>query len=113
MAKGAGTDGGALTLTTGTATVGADTIELAFWQSVEASGEAGEYISYLNKYPKGTFAALARARVASPPTPRATEPENHDVELAFWDTVKDSDDPEMFEAYLAKYSEGEFRSLVH
>jgi hypothetical protein len=34
------------------------------------------------------------------------------VVLAFWDTVKDSDDPAMFLAYLAKYPEGEFRSLA-
>ena len=34
------------------------------------------------------------------------------VELAFWDSVRDSDDPEMFEAYLAKYPDGEFRSLA-
>jgi hypothetical protein len=34
------------------------------------------------------------------------------VELAFWDTVKESDDPKMFEAYLAKYPEGEFTSLA-
>lgn len=112
LAKGAGTDGGAFALATGIAAVGSDTIELAFWQSVEASGEAGEYQSYLDKYPNGTFTTLASARVASPPASRENEPQNHDVELAFWDTVKDSDDAEMFDAYLSKYAEGEFRSLA-
>ncbi len=34
------------------------------------------------------------------------------MELAFWDTVKESDDPKMFEAYLAKYPEGEFAGLA-
>jgi adenylate cyclase len=35
-----------------------------------------------------------------------------EVELAFWDSVKDSDDPATFEAYLKKYPDGEFRSLA-
>jgi hypothetical protein len=34
------------------------------------------------------------------------------IELAFWDPVKDSDDPATFEAYLQKYPEGEFGQLV-
>lgn len=34
------------------------------------------------------------------------------IELTFWDSVKDSDDLEMFEAYLEKYPDGEFRSLA-
>ena len=34
------------------------------------------------------------------------------TELAFWDSVKDSDDPEMFEAYLAQYPKGSFVSLA-
>ena len=42
----------------------------------------------------------------SPPAQRESAPESQAVELAFWDTVKESDDPKMFEAYLAKYPEG-------
>jgi hypothetical protein len=34
------------------------------------------------------------------------------VELAFWDNVKDSDDPARLEAYLAKYPQGAFRELA-
>jgi hypothetical protein len=34
------------------------------------------------------------------------------VELAFWETVRDGRDPEMLRAYLAKYPDGEFRSLA-
>ena len=89
-----------------------ETIELAFWQSVEASGDAAEYQASLDRYPQGTFAALAQARVMSPPAQRESASETPTVELAFWDTVKESDDPKMFEAYLAKYPEGEFSSLA-
>jgi class 3 adenylate cyclase len=34
------------------------------------------------------------------------------IELEFWNSVKDSNDPAMFEAYLQKYPEGEFKSLA-
>ncbi len=90
------------------AVVGLDQMELAFWQSIEACDESGEYKAYLENYPNGAFAALAQARIE-----RASKrPGSHDLELAFWDTVKRSDDPEMFQAYLAKYPEGEFQKLA-
>ncbi|MDP1613803.1 MAG: SUMF1/EgtB/PvdO family nonheme iron enzyme [Sulfuritalea sp.] len=40
-------------------------VELAFWNSVKDSRDAGEIKLYLEKYPRGQFAALARARVKS------------------------------------------------
>ncbi len=99
-------------LANGAAAEGSEAIELAFWQSIEGSGAASEYQAYLDRYPNGTFAALAQARIASPVASPESQSESPDIELAFWDTVKDSNDPEMFEAYLAKYPEGEFKSLA-
>jgi hypothetical protein len=34
------------------------------------------------------------------------------VELAFWDSVKDSANPEMYSAYLERYPEGAFAALA-
>ena len=34
------------------------------------------------------------------------------MELAFWETAVAADDPAMIEAYLAKYPDGEFKSLA-
>jgi hypothetical protein len=34
------------------------------------------------------------------------------IELTFWNSVKDSQDPAMFEAYLEKYPDGEFKTLA-
>jgi adenylate cyclase len=34
------------------------------------------------------------------------------VELAFWESVRESDSPAMCEAYLKKYSEGAFAALA-
>lgn len=38
-------------------------VELAFWESVNNSNVASEYQAYLDKYPRGQFAALARGRL--------------------------------------------------
>jgi adenylate cyclase len=91
-----------------------DAIELEFWRSVQASAEADEYGAYLERYPDGTFAPLARDRLAKPETlerPPAA-PEGSAVELAFWDTVKDSNNPAMFQAYLEEFPSGSFRALA-
>lgn len=87
-------------------------VELAFWKSVETSGLREEYEAYLERYPEGTFAVLARARLESSPTQPTATPQDRSVELAFWDAVKDSEEPEMFRAYLDKYPEGDFSSLA-
>lgn len=47
--------------------------ELAFWESLKASTSAADYEAYLQQYPEGHFAPLARARIANlrgdrPPT---------------------------------------------
>jgi adenylate cyclase len=86
-------------------------IELAFWTSVKDSSDPDEYLAYLNRYPDGTFAELARARLESPVT-QAVSPEEHQIELAFWNSVKDSDNPAMIRAYLDRFPNGEFRILA-
>jgi formylglycine-generating enzyme required for sulfatase activity len=41
----------------------AEQFELAFWNSVKDSKQVSDYEAYLHAYPKGRFAALARARI--------------------------------------------------
>jgi adenylate cyclase len=95
---------------TGNAAEGVEPVELAFWQSVEASNDPREYQAYLDQFPEGAFVALAEARLAGPPVPSSSG--NHTVELEFWNSIKDTDVRENFEAYLAKYPVGEFKSLA-
>ncbi len=49
----------------------AEQFELAFWNSVKDSKQVGDYEAYLQAYPKGRFASLARTRIqqlkAAPP----------------------------------------------
>ena len=40
------------------------------------------------------------------------ETEADAVELAYWDTMKDSDNPDMFRAYLQRYPDGAFAPLA-
>jgi hypothetical protein len=39
--------------------------ELAFWQSIQTSNDPSDFEAYLNRYPNGTFAGLARNRIAA------------------------------------------------
>ena len=58
----------------------ADAAEIAFWESVRDSKDATELRAYLERYPNGDFAALARRRLAAleagarPSTPVAPAP---------------------------------------
>ncbi|MPZ34916.1 MAG: adenylate/guanylate cyclase domain-containing protein [Rhodospirillales bacterium] len=94
--------------------------ELTFWESIKESREPAEFAAYLERYPAGTFAALAESRrkalleEAAVPVVEAdaADEEVSAVELAFWDTVKDSANPEMYSAYLERYPEGAFAALA-
>ena len=44
-----------------------DPADLAFWQSIQTSTNPAEYKAYLDTFPAGKFAALARIRVTTPP----------------------------------------------
>lgn len=86
--------------------------ETIFWKAVETGDTPEEYQAYIDRYPEGTFAVLARARIEAGQADAAEAPADPAIELAFWDSVKDSDDRAMLQAYLDKYPDGEFRSLA-
>lgn len=90
-------------------------LEIALWESVADSESVPELLHYLERYPEGEFAALARERIATlsaTPAAGADSPIDTAIELSFWDTIKASDDPAMFEAYLEKFPEGNFVLLA-
>jgi len=92
------------------------TMELAFWESIKESTDPAEFAAYLVQYPDGSFAGLADTRrKALKEAKAAPAPENataDTTELTFWDSVKDSDNPAMYTAYLEKYPNGSFASLA-
>ena len=38
-------------------------VEMLFWDSIKSSTDAGDYQAYMESYPRGKFAPLARARI--------------------------------------------------
>jgi adenylate cyclase len=95
-------------------------LDLAMWQTVSDSGDVEGFLHYLQRFPEGEFAEIARDRITAlsqtpPQTPQVVAPAveaDTAVELSFWESVRVSDNPDMYEAYLEKYPNGEFVPLA-
>lgn len=90
-------------------------LELMFWESIKDSLRRADYEAYLEQYPEGNFVALARARLEEFTDSQGAirDPTaDREIELAFWESVRASDNSESMQAYLDKYPEGEFRTLA-
>ncbi len=102
-------------------------VEMEFWNSVKDSTEPQLYREYLAAYPQGRFTSLARAKLdilarKEPPKPQATptaapanandEAQEQAVELAFWNSVRYSTEPQLYRDYLEKYPHGQFESVA-
>jgi adenylate cyclase len=92
-------------------------LELALWDSVK-DGSPAELESYLEQYPAGTFAPLAHTRLEAaalsptPAPPTAEEVAADALDLAFWNSVKDSNRREELQAYLEQHPNGHFAGLA-
>jgi adenylate cyclase len=92
-------------------------LELAFWESVK-DGTHAELETYLDKYPDGTFAALARTRLTPSEQPHDGTPEvtsatvADEIDLTFWNSIKDGHRPEELQAYLEQHPNGHFAALA-
>jgi len=87
-------------------------IELSFWDTIKNSNNADDFKAYLEKYPDGQFAVLAKNRLNSAETSRArpenTETQNALQELTFWSSVKESTSRDEINAYLKRFPNGTF-----
>ncbi|HVS81849.1 MAG TPA: caspase domain-containing protein [Pyrinomonadaceae bacterium] len=92
--------------------------ELSYWDSIKSSTNADDFKAYLEKYPGGQFATLAKNRIKNlevatkPAEPEPTSRNSGGAEIAFWDSVKNSTNAGDFRAYLEKYPKGEFAALA-
>ena len=93
--------------------------DLDFWNTIKDSQKAEDYQAYLDKYPNGDFADLAKLRLkkyapepAPAPEPAAKTPTDQEVEIAFWNAIKDSQNAEDYQLYLTKYPKGFFVDLA-
>ena len=91
-------------------------VQLAFWEAAKDSGSRIELEAYLERYPEGEFVELAQARIQSLREPAtdlaARNGEVSEGELTFWNSIKDSGNPDMFRAYLNKYPDGTYAELA-
>ena len=89
-------------------------VEIVFWESIKESVRPTDYEAYLEQYPEGSFAALARTRLEEFASAEGgmRDPRDREVELAFWESVRQSDNPASLQAYLDKYPDGDFRALA-
>jgi uncharacterized caspase-like protein len=93
--------------------------ELSYWDTIKNSTNADDFKAYLERYPQGQFAQLAKNRIVT--LQPVTKPADSSApatgrggaaELAFWDSIKNSNSPEDYRAYLEKYPNGEFAVLA-
>jgi adenylate cyclase len=89
-------------------------VEIEFWDSIKNSIRAEEYEAYLEQYPEGGFVALARVRLEAirEDSVGMRDPHDREIELSFWESVRESDNPALVQAYLQKYPKGEFSALA-
>ena len=89
-------------------------VEIEFWDSIKNSILANEYEAYLEQYPEGSFVALARVRLEAirEDSVGMRDPHDREIELSFWESVRESDNPALIQAYLEKYPNGEFSALA-
>jgi len=89
-------------------------VEIVFWESIKESVRPADYEAYLEQYPEGSFAALARTRLEEFASAEGgmRNPQDREVEMAFWDSVRESDNPASLQAYLEKFPEGDFKALA-
>jgi peptidoglycan hydrolase-like protein with peptidoglycan-binding domain len=78
----------------------------AFWDATGAGGDEIGLRAYLDRYPEGVFAALARERLAVIDTARQDALRARD--LAAWRAASQAGTVAAFETYLAEWPEGEF-----
>jgi carboxyl-terminal processing protease len=87
--------------------------ESTLWEYVERTKLASDYQAYLDQYPNGTYAGLARSRLASlgaapaaaTPAPAGAKPA---AERAAWDSISASKQASDYEAYLKQYPQGTY-----
>src|SRR5436190_18706933 len=92
------------------ATVDPAAIELTFWDSIKNSNNPNDFKAYLDKYPDGQFAELAKSRAnAAKPSGGGGD----SVEMMYWNAIKDSRNPSDFRAYVTKFPGGLFVELAN
>ncbi|MDX6404851.1 MAG: hypothetical protein QOH70_2306 [Blastocatellia bacterium] len=87
-------------------------IELSFWESIKNSNNPEDFKAYLDKYPDGQFAALAKSR-SQPVRSNGNMGSGESLEMTYWNAIKDSRNPSDFRAYVSKFPNGLFVEIAN
>jgi hypothetical protein len=82
----------------------------AHWKSTEAVGTAAAFEDHLARFPSCAYAGLARARIDDLKSRDKTK--KSEIELAFWNSIKDGSDAAMFRDYLGRFPDGVFAGIA-
>ena len=98
------------------------TVELTFWNSVKDTDNPAVLEAYLVQYPSGTFAGLARVKIADLTAKEARSSEmarerseqqaDRARERELWDAVSGSEDPAVVQAFLNRYPKSDYAALA-
>lgn len=80
------------------------------WKSTEAVGTVAAYEDHLARYSGCTYAGLARARIDDVRSKETAR--NNEVELTFWNSIKDSRDAGVFSDYIRRFPNGIFINVA-
>jgi uncharacterized caspase-like protein len=99
--------------------------ERSYWESVRDSKNPAELEAYLKRFPQGTYAELARTRLASLKAVAATNATTHRTaatgagaagsaadDRAYWESVRETRNPAEVEAYLQRFPQGTYADLA-
>ncbi len=97
-------------------------VETMFFDSIKDSTDPSEWRAYLDRFPNGRFAPLARLRLpklqakapaaVTPPAPPAVVAAQPDDETGLFDQIKTSPKADDWRRYLAQYPNGRFAALA-
>lgn len=87
-------------------------MELSYWDTIKSSNNPDDFKSYLDKYPDGQFAALAKSR-SNLVRPAANSTSGDSPEMLYWNAIKESQNPSDFRAYVTKFPQGLFVELAN
>jgi carboxyl-terminal processing protease len=95
-------------------------LDMAYWSAIANSKKAGDYQGYLHQFPNGTFASVARSRLAdlgaASQVPAAaaqpTTQSRSQGDKAYWDSISASTNPADYQGYLSQYPTGAYAALA-
>ena len=92
--------------------------EIAYWQSISNQSDAAGYIQYLEDYPEGLFAVIAKRRLEALDAQQANEArqsaaEARDAEaLALWQTLQSSTEEASLQNMVSRYPDTVYADLA-